>query len=590
MNVFKNVWNKVADRLRTMPERRMLLILGFFTGLASGLAAVILKKLIILIETGVASVIKLPFNLYLLIIPGLGLLLSFLFVKYAVKDDISHGVTKVLLAISRNESQIKHHNIWSSIAASALTIGFGGSVGAEAPIVYAGAAIGSNMARDLKLPQRDITILLGCGAAGAIAGIFKAPLAGVAFTLEILMFNISMTSILPLLISTITATVTSMLLLGENVVFASSIEKFAMANIPWYLVLGVVCGAVSLYFMRTTLFLEDKIKKISNPYVRWIICAAGLGALIYIFPPLFGEGYGSLTNLLNNEAGQVVSQSYFMRYVSSAWGIVLFFVAVMILKVLAMCLTNAGGGVGGTFGPTLFVGGIAGFVLARILNISGLAVPEANFVLVGMGGLMAGVMQAPLTSIFLIAEITGGYQLLVPLIITSSISFATIRSVEQYSIYTKRLANSGDLITHDSDKAVLTLLKTSDFIEMDFVTMRAGQTLGDIVEAIKRKSGRSLFPVLDQNDVFLGVIYFDDIRKIMFDQSLYSKVTVESLMKPLSVYVTRNEPMESVMNKFEETGAWNLPVLDSENHYFGFVSRSRIISAYRSQLKEVSHD
>lgn len=589
MNVFAKAGNAVVTSIRTMPERRALLILGFVTGLASGLAAVILKKLIMLIDKLLSS-FSLPYNLYLLIFPGLGLLLSLLLVKYVIKDDISHGVTKVLLAISRNESHIKHHNIWSSIASSALTIGFGGSVGAEAPIVYAGAAIGSNIGRDLKLPQRDVTILLGCGAAGAIAGIFKAPLAGVAFTLEILMFNISMTSILPLLISTITATVVSMLLLGENVVFASTVQKFAMANIPWYLILGVVCGGVSLYFMRMTLFLEDKIKKISRPFVRWIICAAGLGALIFIFPPLFGEGYGSLTSLLNNQAGEVVSQSYFMRYVSSAWGIVLFFIAVMIFKVLAMCLTNAGGGVGGTFGPTLFVGGIAGFVLARILNISGVAVPEANFVLVGMGGLMAGVMQAPLTSIFLIAEITGGYQLLVPLIITSSISFATIRSVEQYSIYTKRLAKSGDLITHDSDKEVLTLLKTQDFIENDFVVMRVGQTLGDIVESIKKKTFRNLFPVIDSNGVFQGIIYFEDIRKIMFDQTLYQSVSVESLMRPISVYVKKDEPMGSVMNKFEEFGAWNLPVLDDGNHYLGFVSRSQIISAYRSQLKSVSHD
>ena len=464
------------------------------------------------------------------------------------------------------------------------------SVGGEAPIVYTGAAIGSNIGKRFNLPYKDITILLGCGAAGAIAGIFKAPLAGVAFTLEILMFNISMTSILPLLVSTITATVVSLLLLGDKVVFANSILPFAMSNIPWYLVLGVICGAVSLYFMRATLFLEDKIKKISRPYVRWIICAVGLGILVFLFPPLFGEGYGDITHLLNNEAESVASKSVFMNNVSAPWAVVFFFVAVLVLKVLAMCLTNAGGGVGGTFGPTLFVGGIAGFILARVLDICGVpGIPEANFVLVGMGGLMAGVMQAPLTSIFLIAEITGGYDLLVPLIITSCISFACMRSIEPYSIYAKRLAKNGDLLTHDSDKAVLMLLKTSDFLENDFVPVVQGQTLGHLVDIITR-SRRNLFPVIDGSGKFLGVIFLDDIREIMFNRDLYDSVKVETLMKPADVFVTKDESMESVMDKFEQSKAWNLPVLDPGGLYLGFVSRSRIISSYRAQLQQVSHD
>ncbi|MCI2082552.1 MAG: chloride channel protein [Bacteroidales bacterium] len=590
MNVFRKATDAIGNALRTMPERRMLLILGFVTGLASGLGAVILKISISTIQKWLASAVRLPYNLSSLFLPGIGLLLSMLFVKYVVKDDISHGVTKVLYALSRHESQIKHHNIWSSVAASALTIGFGGSVGAEAPIVYAGAAIGSNLGRDFNLPYKDITILLGCGAGGAIAGIFKAPLAGVAFTLEILMFNISMTSILPLLVSCITATVVSLLLLGEKVVFTNSIQSFTMSNIPWYILLGLFCAAISLYFLRTTLYMEDKIKAIRKPYVRWLVCAAGLGILIFLFPPLFGEGYGDITHLLNNEAEIVMSKSVFMRHVTAQWAVILFFAAVLVFKVISMCLTNAGGGVGGTFGPTLVVGGIAGFLLARILNVCGVTnIPEANLVLVGMGGLMAGVMQAPMTSIFLIAEITGGYDLLLPLIITSCISFATMRAVEPYSIYAKRLAKHGDLLTHDSDQAVLTLLKTMDFIENDFVPVLSGQNLGNLVGIVTR-SHRNLFPVIDTHGVFLGVIYMDDIREIMFNRDLYDKITVDKLMKPCKTFVMKDEPMESVMEKFEKTKAWNLPVLDSDGHYLGFVSRSQIISSYRSQLKQVSHD
>ncbi|MCF0168772.1 MAG: chloride channel protein, partial [Bacteroidales bacterium] len=414
-----------------------------------------------------------------LVYPGVGMLLAFLFVKYVIRDNIGHGVTKVLLAISKNESNIKGHNTWSSILTSSVTIGFGGSVGAEAPIVYTGAALGSNIARLHNLSYKNMTTLLGCGAAGAVAGIFKAPLAGVLFTLEILMFNISMTSMLPLLLSSLTATMVSYIFLGNAVPFSGSLETFAMGNLPYYLILGIFCGFVSLYFTRTTLFLEDRIRKVINPYWRWAMCACGLGLLIFFFPPLYGEGYDSLSAMLNSHpieaAGGIVNDSF----TDNQWVALAFFAFVMMFKVLATALTNAGGGVGGTFGPTLFTGGIAGFVLARFINIIGIhPLPEANFVLVGMAGLMAGVMQAPMTAIFLIAEITGGYQLFFPLILTSVVSYGTIRTMEQYSIYTKRIAQQGELLTHDSDRAVLTLLKTSDFLESDFNPVQIDQKLG----------------------------------------------------------------------------------------------------------------
>ena len=591
MKLFSNLLAKISKWLKSMPERTMLIIVAFVVGLLSGLAAVILKSLIHLIQNSLLSWSSPEVSTYLyLLLPGIGMLISMLLVKYLVKDDVGHGVTKVLLAVSRNESRIKRRHTWSSILTSSVTIGFGGSVGAEAPIVFTGAALGSNVARVLGLSYKQMTMLLGCGAAGAVAGIFKAPLAGVLFTLEILLFNISMTAILPLLVSTITATVTSYIFFGMDVAFAATIEKFALSNLPYYIILGIFCGLVSLYFMKTTLSMEDRIKRIKKPFMRWGISAFFLGIILFLFPPLYGEGYGNLIDLLNNNIESAASHPFYYELLSSEWSIPIFFFLVMIFKVVAMSFTNAGGGVGGTFGPTLFVGSIAGFIVARVINIIGIhPLPETNFVLVGMGGLMAGVMQAPLTAIFLIAEITGGYELLMPLIITSTISFATIRGVESYSIYTKRIANQGDLLTHDSDKAVLTLLKTSQMVERDFIPINVSGNLADLVAAI-RQSNRSIFPVVDSKNKFQGVIYLNDIRSIMFDRSLYDSTKIESLMKNAPTVVLMDEKMDSVMNKFEVSEAWNLPVIDINGEYQGFVSRSKIFSYYREQLQQVSHD
>lgn len=520
----------------------------------------------------------------------MGMFLTMLLIRFFIKDDIGHGVTKVLLAISKNESRIKRHNTWSSVVASSLTIGFGGSVGAEAPIVYTGAAIGSNIANRLGLSYKHITILLGCGAAGAVAGIFKAPLAGILFTLEILLFNISMTSILPLLVSTVTATIVSFLLLGDAVVFSSTIENFNLSEIPFYIILGLLCGLFSLYFTRATLWLESRIKKIEGPYRRWIISASLLGVLIFLFPPLFGEGYGSLTAILNKDIDSAIGPNIYGSLLNSEWFILLFFIAIVFFKVMAMSFTNAGGGVGGTFGPTLFIGGVLGFVVSRFINLSGIGVlPESNFALAGMAGLMAGVMQAPLTAIFLNAEISGGYTLLLPLIITSITSFFTIRNFEPYSIYTKRIAASGDLITHDSDKAVLTLMKIGDVLEKDFQTVDISGNLGDIVTIIST-SKRNLIPVVDKSGKYFGIVHLDNIREIMFEKEQYQIISVESLMSESPVVVLIDDKMDCVMNKFEDSGEWNLPVLSSEGNYLGFVSKSQIFSAYRDQLQQVSHE
>ena len=572
-------------------EKAKLLLLAVLVGLLCGCAAILLKTLIHWIQTGLTSWFRDPADwLFLLVFPGVGMLLSMLFVRFILKDDISHGVTKVLQAVSKNESNIRPHNTWSSLVASSVTIGFGGSVGAEAPIVYCGAAIGSTVARRAGLSYRNMTMLLGCGAAAAIAGIFKAPLAGVLFTLEILMFNMSMNAILPLLLSSVTATVVTYLFMGTEVQFAGSIEAFRLSRIPFYLLLGVFCGFMSLYFIRVTLKVEDRMRRFRNPFWRWALCALLLGVLIFLFPPLYGEGYSSLSLMLNNNPGEVPRLVFGERLNESPWLFLLYFAAIMLFKVFATAFTNAGGGVGGTFGPTLVSGGLAGFVVARLINLLGIAaVPEANFVLVGMAGLMAGVMQAPMTAIFLIAEITGGYELLIPLIVTAAVSYGTIRFFEQYSIYTKRIAAQGELLTHDSDQAVLTLLKTSELVENDFSPIRHDATLGDLVDVIAA-SRRSIFPVLDAEGRFQGQVTLDDVRGMMFDRSRYDKVKVSSLMNSAPAFVYMDERMDSVMDKFETTQAWNLPVLDDENKYLGFVSKSKIFSSYRDQLKAVSHE
>jgi CIC family chloride channel protein len=590
--IVKDILAPLRHLLKKLPEKNVVLILSLFVGVACGFAAVILKSAVEFIHHGLISWFDSEaYNYLYLIYPGIGMLIAMLLVKYVIKDNIGHGVTKVLVAVSKNESKIKPHNMWSSVAASSVTIGFGGSVGAEAPIVYTGAAIGSNVARYMGLSYKNMTILLGCGAAGAVAGIFKAPLAGVLFTLEILLFNISMSSILPLLLSTISATVVSYIFLGQELPFECTLSPFSMGNMPFYVVLGLFCAAFSVYFTRTTLWLEDKIRSIQRPLVRWALSAFCLGLLIFLFPPLYGEGYGHLHELLNGGVIDFEGQTVLSFFMNSSWSVPVFFLMILLLKVFSMSFTNAGGGVGGTFGPTLFIGAIAGFVISRTINLIGgpSLVPEQNFVLVGMAGLMAGVMQAPMTAIFLIAEISGGYELLIPLILTSTISYGVTRMVEPYSIYTKRIAKKGELLTHDSDQAVLTLLKTNDLVEADFGTIRIDATLGELVQVVA-ESNRNIFPVVDSRKHFQGYVSLEDIRRDMFTVELYNTQHVYNYMKSAPAYVYVDEKMDSVMKKFEITGAWNLPVVEHDRTYLGFVSKSKIFSAYRTQLKQVSHD
>lgn len=580
--------------MRSLSKKNKLLILSLLVGLLSGIAAVLLDEFILLVKHLIDTAFGgYEYRWHYLLLPGIGMLLAYLLVRFVIKDNIGHGVTKVLVAVSKNESKIKPHNMWSSVVTSALTIGFGGSVGAEAPIVYTGAAIGSNVARYFGLSYKDMTTLLGCGAAGAIASIFKAPLAGVLFTMEILLFNISMSSMLPLLMSTVSATVVAYVFMGQDLPFQCTITPFSMGNIPFYIILGITAGFGSLYFTRTTLWLEDKFAKVKmRPFVKWAVCAIGLGLMIFIFPSLYGEGYGSLSILLNGGDWASTNPSVLGFLLSSPWGIPLFFVLVFFVKVFAMTLTNAGGGVGGTFGPTLFEGAILGFIVAKLINLVpavSVPVPEQNFALVGMAAMMAGVMQAPMTAIFLIAEITGGYELFLPLIIAATISYGTTRMFEKYSIYTKRIAQTGELLTHDNDQAVLTLLRTKDLIRDKYPRISLDASLREVIPVLSG-SNAAIFPVLDEEGRFQGVLDMDTVRKYMFRSDLYDKLYVRNIMEDPVDYVYEEESMDSVMKKFDKTDAWRMPVVTDDMIYLGFISKSRILMAYREELKEISQD
>jgi len=581
----------IQQNLFKIDQVKLVYFLSLVVGLLSAVAAAILKYSIHYLHKILTDGITTRSLSYLyLAYPLIGMFLTLLFVRYVVKDNISHGISRILFAISRKRSHLKSHNTWSSIVASTLTIGFGGSVGAEAPIVLTGSSIGSAIGRFFKLNYKNITLLIGCGAAGAISGIFKAPVAGIVFTLEILMLDLTISSVVPLLISSVTAATVAYFLMGDKVLLSFNIVgAFNISNIPWYLLLGVVSGLISLYFSKMTLFLEGNYSRIKNTYLRLILGGIVLGSLIFLFPPFYGEGYDTLMSLLQGKADMIVNNSVFGHFSGSFLVITLFMAGLVLLKVIASSSTNGAGGVGGIFAPTLFIGGINGYLLASILKkATDIDLPDNRFVLVGMAGMMAGVMHAPLTAIFLIAEMTGGYGLLIPLIITSTAAFITTRSFEKHSIYHVQLAKSGDLITHDKDKAVLTLMNWKKEIETDLLKVKPSDTLGEMVKVIAR-SKRNLFPVVDEYNILEGVVSLDDVREIMFQQELYETTFVRDLMTIPPSYIDKKENIDTVMDAFRKTGAWNLPVLDN-GYYVGFISKSRIYSKYRDMLVEFSEE
>jgi CIC family chloride channel protein len=579
------------NSLVDIDQVKLVYLLSLVVGLLSALAAALLKNAIHFTHQILTRGITTESGSYLyLAYPLIGMLLTLLFVRYIVKDKISHGISRILYAISKKKGYIKAHNTWTSVVASTLTIGFGGSVGAEAPIVLTGSSIGSVIGTFFKLNYKNITLLIGCGAAGAVSGIFKAPIAGIVFVLEILMLDLTISSIVPLLIASVTAATVSYFLMGDNVLFTFNVaDAFNISNIPWYLLLGIISGLISLYFSKMTLFIEGYYERIRNIYIRLILGGILLGGLIYLFPPFYGEGYDTIMSLLQGNAGKVFSDSIFNQFSENFLAISLFMLGLVFLKVVASSSTNGAGGVGGIFAPTLFIGGINGFFVASMLKkFVNVDLPDNRFVLVGMAGMMAGVMHAPLTAIFLIAEITGGYDLLIPLIITSTVAFITTRSFEKHSIYHVQLAERGELITHNKDKAVLTRMEWRKDIETDLQKIKPSDTLGDLVRIIS-KSKRNIFPVVDEYNILEGVVCLDDVREIMFQQDLYENTFVKDLMNIPPSYIDKKENIETVMETFRKTGAWNLPVLDG-GYYLGFISKSRIYSTYRELLKEFSEE
>ena len=576
----------ISDKVFT---NLLALVIGLLAAVAAYVLHWIIKEIQVLLTTGFDYT---SFNWLYLIYPVIGIYLTSLFVRYVVKDNISHGITRILYAISSKRSRLKGHNCWSSVIASAITIGFGGSVGAEAPIVLTGSAIGSNIGQKFNLDSKQLMLLMGCGAAAAIAGIFKAPIAGLVFTLEVLMIDLTMASLLPILIASVTATVFAYLFLGSNALFHFTLDsEWLVERVPASILLGVFCGLVSLYFIRMMTACENVFAKLKDkPYAKLILGGTILSLLIFLFPALYGEGYNSINILLNGKTeadwNTILNNSLF--YGHGEW-LLVYLGLVLLTKVFATSATNGGGGCGGTFAPSLFIGAFSGFLFARVWNIHqiGVYIPEKNFTLLGMAGVMAGVMHAPLTGIFLIAEITGGYGLFIPLMIVSVCAYLVIIIFEPHSIYGMRLAREGKLITHHTDRAVLTLMSLDSVIDKNYTSVPQDMTLGQLTHAISR-SNSNILPVLTEGGDLLGEVNVNNIRHLMFRTELYNHFTVAQLMTPPPVTLGMNDPMEDVMQRFEETHVNMLPVVDMENHLIGYISRTRMYAQYRQMVADMS--
>ncbi|MDD2612121.1 MAG: chloride channel protein [Bacteroidales bacterium] len=584
--------NFIRWREKHIKESNFILILSFVVGILTAIAALVLKRLIEIIQHFLTSAFAVDSANYLyLLYPAIGILLTSLFVRYIVRDDISHGVTHILYAISRRQGRLKRHNMWTSIVGSSLTIGMGGSLGAEAPIVLTGAAIGSNLGSYFKMDQKTLMLLMGCGAAGAIAGIFKAPIAGLFFTIEVLMLDMTAAFVLPLMVTSVTAASLSYFVTGTQPMFEFSMsDPFLLNRIPWAIILGIACGLVALYLIRGMNKVEGWYRKMENPYSKLLLGAVVLSVLIFLFPPLYGEGYTTIAQLINGQPDILTEGSFFYAYKDNVWLLIGYMCLIIFFKIFASASTNGAGGVGGVFAPSLFVGALVGFVVAHSFNELGISdVSEQNFALLGMAGMMSAVMHAPLTGIFLIAELTGGFQLFLPLMIVSSVSYLTIFLFEKHSIYSMRLAQKGELVTHHKDKAVLTLMKVENVIEKDFDVVHPEMYLGDLVKVISTAK-RNVFPVTDDNDMLLGIVLLDDIRNIMFRKDLYMRFKVRKLMTSPPAKLRINDPMEKVMKIFDDTNAWNLPVIDENDKYVGFVSKSKIFNSYRKVLVHFSDE
>lgn len=576
-----NYTNKIS-------EKKLMMIIAIIVGIVTSFAAALFEASVTTLRLFVSGLSHSDgINILYLFMPLVGIILVTLFVKYIVKDNISHGVTKVLYAITHKGAKIKAHNTYTSIISGVTTIGFGGSVGPEAPMVMTGAAIGSNIGQFFKMNYRNTAILLGCGAAGAVAAIFKAPITGVIFVLEVLLLNISMLSIIPILISAVTATMITYFLHGFDTVFDVPREfiQVSFTDIPFYLILGLLCGIVAYSIILFSSKIEFLFKKIDSQYRKWIIGGLAIGVIIMCFPPLYGQGYNSIVNLINSDMDTLFKNTLFFDYRENFWVILLFLGGIILLKPIAMACTNGAGGVGGAFAPSLFLGAFTGYFFAILINhLFSLTLSAPAFALVGMAGVMSGAMNSPLTAIFLIAEITGGYGLFAPLMMVSAISFAISYYFSPYSIYTRELILNGDTLSVSKERSML-FIDFNKLIESDFTSVTEDATLGELVEIVS-ESRRNIFPVIDSENNFIGVVTLDDIRSDMFNRNYYNKAHVVDYMKPAPAVINLGEPVANILQKFDVTGAWNLPVVTNENHYIGFISKSKIFSEYRNELQK----
>lgn len=573
-------------RAKYISDRQFIYILATIVGFISGLSAVIIKRLVQFVSNVLESGISGFENYLFFVFPVIGILITSFLVRFVIKHR-DYGIPGALYAISKGNGNMQKKGMYTSVITSAITVGAGGSAGLEGPTVATTSAISSNLGKLLKLNRKKKVILISCAAAGALASIFKAPVAAIVFAIEVIMIDLTAASLVPLLLSSLAATLTSRYFLGEEVLFHFKLQDpLLMEDVPFYALLGLACGIFSVYFTRIYLYIADRLQVLKNQWGRIILGAALTGLLIFLFPSLFGEGY-SVINALINANEQQALEAFWLFPVENNMTLAILAIALLaILKPIATSLTINGGGVGGVFAPTLFIGSALGYFFSKFFNDFKLAeLSKTNFSLVAMGGMMAGVLHAPLTGIFLIAEITGGYDLFTPLMITSSIAFITVKYGTQHSIYTKQLAQRGELITHHKDQAILTLMSLKEEIETNFHPIHPYQKLDDLIQIIS-KSNRNLFPVLDEEGVFLGIVTLNDVRPVMFDRSKYETLYVHELMTAAPEFIQQSDSMDAVMDKFDQTGAWNLPVLNQEKKYIGFVSKSKLFSAYRELLKD----
>ncbi len=585
------IYNGYLAIARRLSEAQTMAILAVLVGLCAGVGAYIFNTLLHTITHSLTSWTPNDQAQWLyLIYPAIGIILATLFVKHVVKDGISEGVTRVLYAMSRTDSRIKGHNTWTSIVGGATTIGFGGSVGPEAPIVLTGAAIGSNIGKLARLNYKNITLLLCCGAGAAVAAVFKAPITGVVFVLEILMLEITTKSIIPLLLASMTATITSLVFHGFSPIIAVSLsdsDMFQVEQVPLFLLLGCFCGLMAFYFTSVNSKVGGFYKSVNKQWRKWLYAGITLGVLIFIFPPLYGEGHDSFGALMTGNTDSLFNHTLFHSWSTTDWFLIIYLIAVMLFKVIAMATTNAAGGVGGTFAPSLFVGAFAGATIAVVCQaVFGWDVSITSFTLAGMAGVMSGVMKAPLTAIFLIAELSNGYGLFIPLMIVSCISFAVNYSMDRDSIYTKQLRLRGELLTHDKDSSAFVFLRLDQLMETDFIRLRESITLGDVVNIISN-ARRNIFPVVGTSGELLGIVQLDDLRHDMFNRDKWSTSIMHYMIQPPDK-VLENEMIQSIMPRFEQSNTWMLPVVDKQNNYLGFISKSRILNAYREALVNVS--